>query len=274
MAARDGMDAVRRARRRIVLLLALLAAAVLVAVLARTWQREPQDHEAALDVPLLRADPAPIRQRPDEPGGMTVPYQDVLALHELGEETGEPVIERLLEPPEAPLPKPTPPEAEPPPPAVEPAAPSRDPAAIGVDVMPDPAALPVADTPSAPRPDTTPPAVTEPEPAPAVEAEAPDPIDVALSLAAGSPPAGGSRFVVQLGAYLSRQDADAGWKRALARAPEVLEPVRYFIAEAEPGSDTRRLYRLRIGPLPSGESAASLCRQLERARVDCFVVAP
>lgn len=112
----DAPEPPARRRRRTFGALLIAAAAIAVVALAAHvyWQRGARD--AGRGVPLLRAEPGPARERPSDPGGMTVPWRDLLALHELGapeDETGEPVVERLLPPPEAPLPRPRRAEAPP-----------------------------------------------------------------------------------------------------------------------------------------------------------------
>ncbi|CAO3450813.1 SPOR domain-containing protein [Azospirillum largimobile] len=58
--------------------------------------------------PLLTADPGPVKARPDQPGGLEVPHQDILAYERLRDHDGGrgQQVERLLPPPEVPLPRP------------------------------------------------------------------------------------------------------------------------------------------------------------------------
>ncbi|MBK1839959.1 SPOR domain-containing protein [Azospirillum sp. YIM B02556] len=58
--------------------------------------------------PLLTADAGPAKARPDQPGGMEVPHQDILAYERLRDHDGGRgnQVERLLPPPEVPLPRP------------------------------------------------------------------------------------------------------------------------------------------------------------------------
>ncbi|WP_434622239.1 SPOR domain-containing protein [Azospirillum sp. B2RO_4] len=58
--------------------------------------------------PLLTADATPAKSRPDQPGGMEVPHQDILAYERLRDHDGGRgnQVERLLPPPEVPLPRP------------------------------------------------------------------------------------------------------------------------------------------------------------------------
>lgn len=61
-------------------------------------------------VPLIRADEAPLKVRPEDPGGMRVPHQDKLVYDRIAPGAGLPAqAERLLPPPEIPLPPPPPP---------------------------------------------------------------------------------------------------------------------------------------------------------------------
>jgi hypothetical protein len=55
------------------------------------------------EIPLIHADTDPIKVKPDDPGGMEIPNRDRFVLNPSG---GMPV-ERLLPPPETPLPRPT-----------------------------------------------------------------------------------------------------------------------------------------------------------------------
>lgn len=57
--------------------------------------------------PLIQANQAPTKQRPDQPGGMEVPHQDKLVYDRLTPDaSAPPAVERLLPPPEAPVPRP------------------------------------------------------------------------------------------------------------------------------------------------------------------------
>jgi hypothetical protein len=99
--------------------------------------------EASL--PLIKADPRPLKSKPETPGGMAVPDQDKLVFDRLAPEEAPPMVEHLLPPPEQPLPRPVAPPPPPPPPAA--ATPPAEPARI--------AAAPTrADSPPSPQPPT------------------------------------------------------------------------------------------------------------------------
>src|SRR6267154_1276962 len=59
-------------------------------------------------VPLIRADERPMKIKPDQPGGMPVPDQNVSVYDQ---KPGAAAVEKLLPPPEQPMPRPAPKEA-------------------------------------------------------------------------------------------------------------------------------------------------------------------
>src|SRR5438477_1995389 len=72
------------------------------------------------EVPLIRADDKPMKMKPDQPGGMPVPDQNVSVYNE---KPGAAPVEKLLPPPEQPMPRPASKEmASPLPPPGAPAA--------------------------------------------------------------------------------------------------------------------------------------------------------
>ncbi|ALG73727.1 hypothetical protein VY88_23370 [Azospirillum thiophilum] len=89
--------------------------------------------------PLLTADPGPVKSRPDQPGGLEVPHQDILAYERLRDHDGGrgTQVERLLPPPEVPLPRPV----------VTP----QMPAAVPLPAIPSVAQLPPGSTATVPR---------------------------------------------------------------------------------------------------------------------------
>jgi tetratricopeptide (TPR) repeat protein len=75
---------------------------------------------------------------------------------------------------------------------------------------------------------------------------------------------------VQLGAWRSEAEAQAGWQKARARAGAILENRRPQVAVADlPGRG--RYYRLRINPV-AGESLGDLCESLADRGIGCFPV--
>lgn len=75
---------------------------------------------------------------------------------------------------------------------------------------------------------------------------------------------------VQLGAWRSQAEADAGWDKARAKAPGLLGPLRPHIVTVDlPGRG--RYYRLRVSP-PAGQSQKALCDSLVAAGLACIPI--
>ncbi len=91
-------------RRRLALITGLVSLAIVGAFI---WSgREHTGPEQAGEPPLIRADETPIRVPPENPGGMDIPHRDKLVYQRLPGEGENPRMERLLPPPEEPLPPP------------------------------------------------------------------------------------------------------------------------------------------------------------------------
>jgi hypothetical protein len=85
---------------------------------------------------------------------------------------------------------------------------------------------------------------------------------VQASVSAGGPE-------VQLGAWRSQAEAEAGWDKAKARAPGILGSLRPHIVTVElPGRGL--YYRLRVGS--AGQSQKALCDNLKAAGVACIPI--
>ena len=188
----------RPPRRGLARLLPILIVAVALGGLAATvwWSyRSATTQVGEPEAPLIAAEPGPEKLRPESEGGLEVPDQDKLVYEQMVPEAGRPQTERLLLPPEAPLPT-----AEPPPPVV--AAP-----------LPEPAPPPVEVAATAP-----------PEPAPP---PAPSPLPLAVAVA------GGAR--VQLAAVRSAEAAGAEWARLLRLHDDALGALRLVVEQADLG---------------------------------------
>jgi hypothetical protein len=271
-------------RLRTVITLVVAVAAV-GGIVAAGWRFMGNRPSAGAGIPVIKADERPIKVRPDDRGGMQVPNQDKLVYERMDGEP-EAKTERLLAPPEQPMPPPRPvaaapePVAAPPPsaPAV-PAPPSRGPGA------PAPAAAPRTVVASSPLPAAEAPAYTPmdnraaPAPAPQaapVAAPAPAPAaapapQVAAQVAAlphrAPPPAGD--YVVQLGAVRSADAADKEWTRIQHADAEQLAGLKPDIVRVElEGKGT--FWRVRAGPLTE-PAARSLCQELSQRNQGCIV---
>lgn len=96
-------------RPRLWLLAAVLSVLLAAAIGAGAWMLFQERAETGRpgEPPLIRADLSPVRVPPDDPGGMEIPNQDRLVLHDRGdpESAGAlTVVDELMPPPEEPLP--------------------------------------------------------------------------------------------------------------------------------------------------------------------------
>lgn len=106
----DGYDDPPPARRRVRPLrvaLVILLLLTLGGVGGFVWHAytTSQHFASGDDVPVIAADPGPPRVRPEQPGGMEVPHQERLVLRDLDPATVPLEAERLLPPPEEPIPR-------------------------------------------------------------------------------------------------------------------------------------------------------------------------
>ena len=299
----------RRPMRRIgrtLIILVLLAGAG-----AGAWARWGDQLRPAPgdDIPVVRADAAPVKVKPDRPGGLDFPNRDKLVYDRLESLPPPPRAENLLPRPEVPLP---PPSASPGASADRPAAaaptetaeantpePPKPIAAGNVPKTGRPRPVEVAEA-KKPAPPPAPPAIrTEPKvvaampakpaaSAPKSAAPAPPAIrtgpkvvaatpakPVALAPKSAAPAAGraGNGYRVQLAAVRSDRDARREWTRLRTRHSGLLGPLRPSVVRADLG-DKGIYYRLRAGPLENKAAARTLCGELSKIRVGCLVVRP
>ena len=244
-----------------------------------------QNREGALEpaaVPVVRADPRPVKLRPDTPGGIEVPFQNTQIYDRVGQQaagpTGRPSapqqtdrpVERLLPGPETPLPRPVPPPA---PVAAIPATPDVAPPPNAVVVAPPPPRAAAPPAPLVPAPAATPAPAPAPVPAPAPIARAPVAPPVAAPVAPPAPAAaaapGGIR--IQLASLRAEADARREWARLQRQHADVLGGLTPSFPAADLGE--RGVYiRLQAGPFPIPEGARAACETLRARGVGCNVV--
>jgi len=186
------------------------------------------------ELPVVQADAGPVKARPENPGGLEVPYQENLALNEVEPDPASPQVERLLPPPETPMP----------PPAVQ-------------SVVPSDAA-----------PANVPPAPTGP-PAPAVTvAEVPIKAPAPVSTQSAAIPSG--EFVLQLASLKAKERAPAEWARLQETFPSLLGNRELVVLSVDLGS-RGVFYRLQAGYFSDRNSADAACAQIKAKRQDCLV---
>ncbi len=232
--------------RRLPLVVAGLAVLIFAASVGYAYRQGMVDARGGGEVPTVRAEDGPTRLKPEEPGGLQVPNQDKLVYERMtGARPGE-HVERLLPPPEMPLPKPS-------------EAPSQPESDIKVGVTTSVALkLPKA------KPETPAAALAKPTPGKADDGLPPLPTARPTTLPSGS-------FGLQLAALRDPNAIPPLWRKLQASHDGILGKLRVKILRitvAEKGV----FHRLLAGPYPTEATARVACQSLKSRNQDCFVV--
>ncbi len=239
-------------------------------------------------LPVILAEPEPIKSRPESPGGLEVPHQDKLVLNQVVPDPEKPQVERLLPPPETPRPPKSPSAA-----GVEIAVPPIETAAEPLD-EPTRSAVPPLPLPVPERAQAEAPAAAAPSPPPeppepvlvppqvAAQPAAPEPVapkPAAPKPAAAEPaspvqtaartPSGA--YVVQLAALRARGGTRPAWVRLQRAHPMLLGDKELTVQEVDLGA-RGIFYRVQAGFFPDRAGASALCRALKARQQDCLVV--
>jgi hypothetical protein len=118
-----------------------------------------------------------------------------------------------------------------------------------------PVSAPVAAAPAQPMPPST--AAPKTEPKVATQSEAPKPAPV-------------TRYVVQISASNTREEATAALRAAQTRYPDVLGG-RHSLVKSKKSAENATVYAAQFGPFASRTEAAELCQRLKSAGGTCFV---
>ena len=232
------------------------AVGALVVAAGAIWYAFDQTNKAGEQgvAPLIKADEAPTRVKPDEPGGMEVPHQDKAVYEKLGSDA-----------------PPTAPKAESllPPPAPEAKAPQPTKAINIINAVkqspPKPPETATAAKETAAPKETAPPPPAEMKTAAVTPSAGTEKTEMAAKPAAAS-----GNYRVQLSSLRSEADADAAWKKLQAKFPELLGGLTSTVVKADLG-DKGVYYRLQAGAM-SEQAAKDLCAELKKRSADCLVV--
>jgi len=257
------------------------------------------------EVPVIQAEQQPDKVRPEEPGGLQVPHQDLQVLNQDAEEGATEPVERLLPPPETPEPlaqaaediispgtapgaltEAAPTEAPTSPTAEDTTASTVAPSTG--DLSPSEPAAP-AEVPAAPAAATPVPAAPAPEAPAPVEAATPEPKaaeppspakpkapaesqQAALPPAAEAAPAAAAGGIyIQLGSLTNRDGVPKEWARLQKAFPDFLGDMELAVQTVTlEGRGT--FHRIQAGPLPNRGTAEELCAFLKGAKQACIVI--
>jgi len=217
-------------------------------------------------VPLIRADERPTKVKPDQPGGMAIPDQNVSLYND---KPGGAPVEKLLPAAEQPVPRPAPAPREatlPPPPPI-PAAPQSVPS------LSPPAASPAPPQPAhtarpAVKAATAPPAKAAPQPKQA----AVQPVAVHPVAAQPAAPASGKPGPIQLrlGSLRSSEAARDEWARLKRENPDLLGKLTAVAVRTDLG-EQGIYYRIQAGSFGDAAAAEKLCGELKRRKLGCVL---
>jgi len=239
------------------------------------------------DIPTIKAE-GPLKEKPEQPGGITIPHQDVLAYQQLDNSgAGKQEIEHLLPPPETPQ---APPAVQNPPPPPEPAQvtspkietlqppPLPQLATTVTEPKTGAPATVVAPTPTAPA------ASTPPTPATSAAAPAAATAPAAVASAPLNPPAkknkavkeavfsGKTGYRVQLASIADQAGAATAAKKLQAKYASQLGKAKLHLTKADLGA-RGVFYRVQSNPVSNSE-ARDICAALKSAGAGCIVVRP
>ena len=192
-------------------------------------------------VPLIRADDRPTKVKPDQPGGMTIPDQNVSLYNE---RPGGTPVEKLLPAPEQPMPRPA--------------------SGAKETTLLEPPSAPATQQPAA-QPIAKAAAKVAPKPAPAAPAK-----PVALTPAGAAPAGKASPVQIQLSSLRSPEAARDDWARLKREYPDLLGKLTAVAVRTDLG-DKGIYYRVLAGSFGDAATAEKLCSELKRRNLGCIL---
>lgn len=231
-------------------------------------------------LPILLPDPAPIKLRPEDPGGMEVPHRNTTVYDQLSDvdPDADVVLQELPDMPRTPDVMPTAPKSSD-------VVASNDGDAVegDGDVKVDPAAESPADdaadaaetssgmaAPEIKAPDT----MSDAEKAiAAVDARAKETPQAASPTKPQEKTTATGDFRIQLASLREEDKASAEWKRLSSKNKDLLGNLQMFVQRTEiEGKGV--YYRLQAGPVADASAAEKLCGDLKQRKVGCLIVRP
>lgn len=197
-------------------------------------------------IPIVRAEKEPVKVRPEQPGGMDVPFQDKLVYEGISEGVGRQETTHVTPPPEAPV--------------APPAAAVETEAAVAA-APPKTEVLQLLESEKKAAPEVVAIETSQPpqETAPRAAEKAVEPV--------------GKPFRVQLVALRSEAAAQAFWSQHQKSENDLLGALTLHVERAELG-ERGTFFRVQAGPLADEAAATALCTRLQQRKIGCLVVRP
>ncbi|MCR9212519.1 MAG: SPOR domain-containing protein [Proteobacteria bacterium] len=268
----DSDDEPRMSRGK--LIMAVLAVLIVAGFGTGIWYAYDQGVKKGVQLapPIISADTTPVKEKPEDPGGMEIPHQDKQVFGVLKSDGETVVVEKLMQPPEE--------------------ATDDAPAATAENTTASAATNEGSE--EAPKEDligktiekveqeakettkTVESAVKEAAPATTTEPKAEEKVAVVAPKPAPKPKAkpaatSGTRYRVQLGSFRSSDAAENQWKILNSKFGALLSNVSYRVEDVTvQGKGT--FHRLQAGAYDNRTGANKLCDALKAKKQDCLVV--
>ena len=210
-------------------------------------------------IPVVQADPRPVRVKPADPGGMRVANDDIFS-------AGDGQDQNLAAPAETPNPAALKAEApgHPATQATQPPQPPSPTVAPTAGAAPARVAVPGSAQQSQGMAPAGPPAISTPSAAPG-RASAPPALEASRAARQVVP----GRPEVQLAALGSEEAAHAEWKRLAGRFPDLLARHQPLFVKTE--REGREIWRLRLGGFEDVAEATRFCEALRARKAGCAI---
>ena len=260
----------RRGKRVMTGLVAVAAVLGFGVVLVYAYNKGKQDGSGNVP-PVIQAQEAPSKIRPENPGGMNVPNRDKEVFNRLETDNKSSTVERLLPPPEKPMTPPAPPPAAVPEVMAKMAPIAETGGNVAVPLKPATAPLPVP-------PREMKPMVAKPPKAPPAPPAAKKPATAAKKVASKAPastPKAAAKtraYRVQMASLKSRAAVQKNWASLKRKHPDLLRKLQLNIQSVQLSGGRGTFYRMQAGPMMSRAQANSLCARLKSRKQGCIVV--
>ncbi|MAZ03311.1 MAG: hypothetical protein CMN56_09250 [Sneathiella sp.] len=225
--------------------------------------------------PIISADTTPVKEKPEDPGGMDIPNQDKQVFGVLQSGDAPEKVEKLMPPPEDAMPEE---KTEMTATDAEKAADENKLDNLVEEVTKDAAeagekAQEVVESTAEKVEETVSAATTTEEPATEEKVE-----EKTVEVAAApvpkkieEPQTGGPMYRVQVGSFRSQDAAEKQWTMLNSKFKSMLSDVSHRVQDVKV-EDKGTYFRLQLGAFSSRDGANRLCNDLKAQKQDCLVV--
>lgn len=214
---------------------ALVILALFLAIGGGYYLLSDNKQDSANKLPIIEADPGPVKIMPENVGKTDVPHQDKLFYNQVNPKNSEPVVEHLLSSPEEPM-------------QVDEASSEST---VNLEETPFVETSPVSIATLPPKDSISVPEKTAP-PAEKIVAK--------------------PKYRVQIAALSTADAAKREWTRLSKLVPNLLKSKDVYYSRVDLGAKKGIYYRIQIGKFSDKVEAQNFCRKLEAQKLTCMVV--